>query len=81
MANSNVSASHTATTPATPASLAQIYHKLKVGMGHELVNDGNVHALISIAHGYGDNLVETLLREWEAPCGVVGGTAARARTA
>ena len=57
--------------------LAAIYHKLKAGTGHELVNDGNVKELIAIAHGYGDDLVETLLREWEAPCGVVGTAPAR----
>ena len=46
--------------------LAQIYHRLKLGTGHELVNDANVQELIQIAHGYGDELVETLLREWGA---------------
>lgn len=60
--------------------LTQIYHKLKLGTGRELVNDGNVQELIQIAHGYGDELVETLLREWEAPCGVVGTAPARTGT-
>ena len=74
MANTTPSAPQSSTTAQPEESLAAIYHKLRAGMGHELVNDGNVHELISIAQGYGDELVETLLREWEAPCGVVGGT-------
>jgi hypothetical protein len=49
--------------------LTGIYQKLKVGLGHELVNDENVHELILMASQYGDSLVETLLREWQSSCG------------
>ena len=38
-------------------------------MGHELVNDTNVHELILMAAQYGDTLTETLLREWQSSCG------------
>lgn len=65
-------ANSAAASSSTDEPLQRVYHKLKVGVGHELVNDGNVHALIRIADGYGDTLVATLLREWEAPCGDVG---------
>jgi hypothetical protein len=37
-------------------------------MGHELVNDDNVFALIAIAQQDGHQLLETELREWQAPC-------------
>lgn len=46
-----------------------IYRLLKKGLGHELVNDGNVFELIEIAQRHGDRLVEQELREWESPCG------------
>ena len=45
-----------------------IYRQLKIGLGHELVNDGNVFALIDIAQRDGNKLIETALREWQAPC-------------
>ena len=45
-----------------------IYRQLKLGLGHELVNDGNVFALMAIAHADGNTLLETELREWQAPC-------------
>ena len=45
-----------------------IYRQLKLGLGHELVNDGNVFALIAIAQADGNKLLETELREWQAPC-------------
>ena len=45
-----------------------IYRQLKLGLGHELVNDGNVFALIEIAKLDGHQLIETELREWQAPC-------------
>jgi hypothetical protein len=48
--------------------LNPIYQKLKVGQGHELVNDDNVFALIAMAERYGDKLIEQTLREWQAPC-------------
>ena len=48
--------------------LRQIYHQLKLGLAHERVNDENVFALIDMAARYGDKQLETLLREWQAPC-------------
>ena len=45
-----------------------IYRQLKLGLGHELVNDENVFALIAIAHQDDHKLLETELREWQAPC-------------
>lgn len=48
--------------------LQHIYRQLKQGLGHELVNDDNVFALIDIARQDGHKLLETALREWQAPC-------------
>ena len=48
--------------------LQHIYRQLKLGLGHELVNDDNVFALIDIAHQDGHQILETELREWQAPC-------------
>ena len=48
--------------------LRQIYQQLKIGFGHERVNDDNVFALIDMAMRYGDKQIESLLREWQAPC-------------
>lgn len=45
-----------------------IYRQLKLGLGHELVNDDNVFELIDIARREGHQLLETELREWQAPC-------------
>ena len=45
-----------------------IYRQLKLGLGHELVNDANVFALIALAHNDGNQLLATELREWQAPC-------------
>ena len=45
-----------------------IYRQLKLGLGHELVNDENVFSLIAIAQADGQKLLETELREWQAPC-------------
>ena len=44
-----------------------IYRQLKLGLGHELVNDENVFALIAIAQQDGNKMLETELREWQAP--------------
>jgi len=49
--------------------MAQIYHQLKNGTGHELVTDENVQELIRMAEQYGDERIETLLREWHSNCG------------
>lgn len=59
--------------PATPPNVApddlpRIYGLLKHGLGHELVNDGNVKALIELARGDGHKLIETELREWRDSC-------------
>jgi hypothetical protein len=45
-----------------------IYRQLKLGLGHELVNDGNVFELMALAHNDGNQLLATELREWQAPC-------------
>lgn len=45
-----------------------IYRKLKRGVGHELVNDDNVFALIKLAAQDGNALIEQELREWQSPC-------------
>ena len=52
-----------------PNDPVEIFQQLKRGRGHELVNDGNVVALIAIAHHEGHQLLEAELREWRAPCG------------
>src|SRR5690606_33231461 len=48
--------------------LKEIYRQLKLGMAHERVNDENVGTLIDMAARNGDSELETLLREWAAPC-------------
>jgi hypothetical protein len=45
-----------------------IYRQLKLGLGHELVNDVNVFELIAMAQKDGNQLLATELREWQAPC-------------
>lgn len=50
------------------ADLQEIYRKLKRGVGHEMVNDDNVFALIKLAHDDGNALIEQELREWQSPC-------------
>ncbi len=51
-----------------PDSIEQIYQKLLRGLGHELVNDGNVEALIKLADEGRHPVLATELREWQAPC-------------
>lgn len=68
MTGKNETQQHPAIGQQPDASFA-IYHKLKKGVGHELVNDANVHELILMAAQYGDTLTETLLREWQSSCG------------
>lgn len=53
----------------TPHGLQEIYSKLEGGLGHELVNDGNVEELIQMAARKGNATIETILREWRADCG------------
>jgi hypothetical protein len=54
---------------ARPDDPQEIYRQLKRGLGHELVNDGNVFELIDLARLDGHQLLEQELREWQAPCG------------
>ena len=53
---------------AAPASLDDIYRKLKHGVGHELVDDDNVFDLIKLAEQDGNALIAQELREWQSPC-------------
>ncbi len=57
------------TTPdsATP-EIQTIYRQLEKGLGHELVNDDNVFALIDLAKHHGHQLLAQELHEWQAPC-------------
>jgi hypothetical protein len=55
-------------SPDNPTDPQHIYRQLKLGLGHELVNDQNVHALIDLARQDGHQLLEKELREWHAPC-------------
>lgn len=52
-----------------PSRLHDIYHALTHGGGRERVDDGNVGALIEMAHQRGNSQLELLLREWRSPCG------------
>ncbi|NPC58450.1 hypothetical protein [Caenimonas soli] len=62
-----------ASRPSTPAQgddeLLEIFHALKRGVGRELVTDSNVDGLIGLAHAYGQQQLEYLLREWRSTCG------------
>jgi hypothetical protein len=51
-----------------PTDPQHIYRQLKLGLGHELVNDGNVFELMALAQKDGNQLLATELREWQAPC-------------
>src|SRR5262249_55743566 len=44
-----------------------IYRQLKLGLGHELVNDDNVSALMALARQDGSEQIEKQLREWRVP--------------
>jgi len=44
-----------------------IFRQLKLGLGHELVNDENVTELIALAQRDGHTLIEKELREWHKP--------------
>jgi len=48
--------------------IEDIYRKLVKGLGHELVTDDNVHALIRRAEMDNHTILATELREWQAPC-------------
>jgi hypothetical protein len=51
------------------ADTDQVYQALRRGVGRELVNDDNVHALIRRAQAEGHPILAEELREWQAPCG------------
>ena len=53
----------------SPPSAADIYRALKHNLGHELVTDENVEAVIEVAQEHGDVQTEYLLREWRSTCG------------
>lgn len=55
-------------TAGQPEALLEIYRKLKRGLGHELVTDDNVFALIDLAQREGQIQLATQLREWQSPC-------------
>lgn len=57
-----------ASPPPNPPSLRDLYALLKQGRGREHVRDDNVDELIAMAQQHGDTTLETLLREWQAPC-------------
>jgi len=50
-------------------SVDDVYAQLVKGLGHELVNDDNVEALIKLAEQDKHTILATELREWQAPCG------------
>jgi hypothetical protein len=49
-------------------AIDDVYRQLVKGLGHELVNDGNVFALIKRAEQDGHTVLAEELREWQAPC-------------
>lgn len=51
-----------------------ILRELQHGRGRERVDDGNVKALIALAHERGNAQLELLLREWQSPCGEGAGS-------
>ena len=59
------------TTPAgTDASnLDSVYQALLQGVGHELVTEANVTALMERAEAGHHPVLAAELREWRAPCG------------
>lgn len=52
-------------------SIDEIYARLTRGLGHELVNDDNVFALIERAERDRNTTLAVELREWQAPCSSV----------
>lgn len=58
------------TPPGTDANnLDSVYQALRQGVGHELVTEANVGALIARAEADGHPVLAAELREWQAPCG------------
>lgn len=60
--------------------LDDIYRKLEGGLGHELVDDGNVDELIRMASQQGNKTIEAILIEWKADCRSSGQGATGAST-
>ena len=54
-------------TPIDSTDPQHIYRQLKLGLGHELVNDQNVVELIDMARRDGHKLLEKELVEWKEP--------------
>ena len=66
--------SNATSVPTTPADtqagdLDSVYQALVHGVGHELVTDANVGALIARADADRHTVLAAELREWRAPCG------------
>lgn len=52
-----------------PVETERIYRELRKGLGHELVNEDNVKALLHRAEQDGHGVLAEELREWAAGCG------------
>ena len=66
--------SHAQTVPTTPptvdaADVDSVYQALVQGVGHELVTDANVQALISRADADNHPVLAAELREWRSATG------------
>lgn len=66
--------SHAQTVPTTPptadaSDLDSVYQSLLQGVGHELVSDANVDALISRADADNHPVLAAELREWRSATG------------
>lgn len=57
-----------------PGETERIYRELRKGLGHEMVTEHNVKALIARAQQDGEELLAEELREWAAGCGGPGAT-------
>lgn len=59
------------TTPSgiDPQDLDSVYRALLAGVGHELVTEANVAALIERAVADKHPVIAEELREWRSPCG------------
>jgi hypothetical protein len=52
-----------------PGETERIYRELRKGLGHELVTEQNVKALIARAQQDGHGILAEELREWASGCG------------
>ena len=59
--------------PSNADHIETIYRRLIRGLGHELVNDGNVAALIKRALQDEHTVLVQELRGWQMPCETSGG--------